>query len=200
MAIPFLGIAGGLLVGAALGGLVGAISGRSSGSGASSTNGASNSSSISSQPSGRIGPSQVYRPPVQTAPSQGGAGTTTTTPTSTTTVATPQTLQQEATELADTIIQLPVFTPTAPEPVVTSENYTSTKRLEVQKSKAGEQTLRNPLDSDQASSAIDSNLPSIGVSASGLSGLSVTRSAAVERDGFGRPQPILRRGVSRNAR
>ena len=200
MAIPFLGIAGGLLVGAALGGLVGAISGRSSGSGASSTSGAStSSSSISSQPSGRIGPSQVYRPPVQTAPSQGGAGTTTT-PTSTTTVATPQTLQQEATELADTIIQLPVFTPTAPEPVVTSENYTSTKRLEVQKSKAGEQTLRNPLDSDQASSAIDSNLPSIGVSASGLSGLSVTRSAAVERDGFGRPQPILRRGVSRNAR
>ena len=99
----------------------------------------------------------------------------------------PETRAQTANRVAQEIQRLPVFTPTAP--TVSSKSYSSQRREDVQKTKAGEQMLRNPLaiDRDAASAQITSNLPSIGVSASGTN------------IAYTGPSPI-RKGNSNNAR
>lgn len=173
MAIPYLGIAGGLLLGAAVTGLAGRFFGnRGGGEQAQQPTPAvqppaRNTSSTAFRPAAN--PQGIQRPTYQQSTSYKSRGSFS--GSSPIASAKPITVAAQAETLADNITSLPVFTPTAPEPVTTTENYQSTKRLEVRKSKAGEQTLRNPLDKDRASSAIKSGLPSVGVSSSGIAGI-----------------------------
>lgn len=172
MAIPYLGIAGGLLVGAAVTGLAGRFFGNRGGEQAQQPTPAiqppaRNTSSTAFRPAAN--PQGIQRPTYQQSTSyrsRGSFGGS-----SPIASAKPITVAAQAETIADNITSLPVFTPTAPEPVTTTENYQSVKRLEVKKSKAGEQTLRNPLDKDRTSSAIQSGLPSIGISSSGPAGI-----------------------------
>ena len=199
MAIPYLGIAGGLLVGAALTGLASRFfGGRDAAQPATTNQTARNTNTVSRQPVQR--PTAIQRPTYQASssytqrspepigsrqrivPRAGTVGVLTPTTVaggSVSTLASSTSLAGEADNTASDITSLPVFTPTAPEPVTTTTNYQSTKRLEVQKSKAGEQTLRNPLDKERTSSAIESNLPSIGVSSSSPAGISEARPISI---------------------
>lgn len=197
MAIPYLGIAGGLLVGAALTGLAGRFfGGRETAQAATNTTTSNTvrnsgnqsrvvqrprpiqrptfqaSSSYSARPTEPMGSRQQISPRAGTV---GVLAPTTVAGGSVSTLASSTSLAGEADNTASNIQSLPVFTPTAPEPVTTTTNYQSTRRLEVQKSKAGEQTLRNPLDTDRRSSAIESSLPSVGVASSAPAGLPAPR-------------------------
>ena len=141
MAIPYLGIAGGLLLGAAVTGLAVAFGGRGRGEQVQQPTPAvqppaRNTSSTAFRPAAN--PQGIQRPTYQQSTSyksRGSFGGS-----SPIASAKPITVTAQAETLADNITSLPVFTPTDPEPVTTTENYQSTKRQEVRKSKAGEQT------------------------------------------------------------
>lgn len=220
MAIPYLGIAGGLAAGAALGWLVNRFRG----------GGEQAQAPVQQQP--QVGyqtvqqptfsqpqrPTAIQRPTAQMSTSYSPrasyvgsreqiiarAGTvgyvapTTVSGGSVGQLAVSATTAEEADNLAANIQSLPVFTPTAPEPVTTTQDYSSTKRLEIQKSKQGEKTLRNDLDRDAKASAIKSNLPSIGVSASNGVNYTNSRANTIRTRPVGiindKQTPVLKRG------
>lgn len=174
MALPIAGIAANLLLGAAIGGAFALFGGR----------GEKNSPTprSPSRPSPAQTPAPWLKQPFQqgynsnaatavnqtaTNTSRGMTVTQAVRPASPQAKAKPETVRDRANETAAEIQRLPVFTPTAP--TLSSTNYSSQRRADVQKTKAGEQQLRNPLaiDKDATASVIQSNLPSIGVSASG---------------------------------
>lgn len=169
MALPLAGIAANLLLGAAIGGVASMFTG--------GRNDKKSTTAASSKPaaaSNRVPPwinqNRVNNNvPTQAAvqPVQNVAVTQAVRPTSPQALAKPETVAEKASTTAAEIQRLPVFTPTAP--TLSTKNYSSQRREDVQKTKAGEQQLRNPLaiDKDAASSAIQSNLPTIGVSATG---------------------------------
>lgn len=167
MALPLAGIAANLLLGAAIGAGISMFGGRDS---------KSASPTPKAQPSRSnafVRPAWLQAPPTR-------QDTTATQPTPAQTIqvsqprqpspqalAKPEDNSDRAASKAAEIQRLPVFTPTAP--TLSTTNYSSQRRADVQKTKAGDQMLRNPLaiDKDAASAAISSGLPSIGVSASG---------------------------------
>jgi len=199
MALPLAGIAANMLIGAAIGGvglLMGSGGGRnnngnsaaSRGSGGITAYGGGNN--FLQNPQG-----YVNRPTANPAMFSGAAQGNPMPPSVAQTVqvsqpaaasreplARPETRAEEADRVAQEIQRLPVFTPTAP--TLSTATYESTRRADVQKTKAGEQMLRNPLaiDRDQAAATIKSNLPTIGVSASGTSIANTS------------PSPIAKRG------
>lgn len=171
MALPLAGIAANLLLGAAIAGVGLFIGG-----------GSKKPSSPTPKSTSRSSPVRGPAPFLKTAapqnntnvaieaatqPSQGIQITESLRPASPQPLAKPETVKEKADSAASEIQRLPVFTPTAP--TLTTKNYSSQRREDVKKTKAGEQQLRNPLaiDKDATSSVIQSNLPSIGVSASG---------------------------------
>ena len=199
MALPLAGIAANMLIGAAIGGvglLMGSGGGRnnngnsaaSRGSGGITAYGGGNN--FLQNPQG-----YVNRPMANPAMFSGAALGNPMPPSVAQTVqvsqpaaasreplARPETRAEQADRVAQEIQRLPVFTPTAP--TLSTATYESTRRADVQKTKAGEQMLRNPLaiDRDQAAATIKSNLPTIGVSASGTSIANTS------------PSPIAKRG------
>ena len=185
MAIPYLGIAGGLLLGAAVTGLAVAF-GRGGGEQTQQSAPAAQAPARNTRtfrPTS-AGSQATQRPTFQQSnrsTPRGNFGAA-----SPIASAKPITVAAQAESVADNITSLPVFTPTAPEPVTTTQDYQSVRRLEVKKSKAGEQTLRNPLDGDRKSSAIKSGLPSIGVSSSDPAGVSKSAGG----DGFYSIAPV----------
>lgn len=167
MALPIAGIAANMLIGAAIGGAALLFGGRDN---------KSASPAPKPQPARNnnfIRPAFVAQPVISntpdTQPQTAQTVQVTNRPASPQPLARPETFADKAATSAKEIQQLPVFTPTAP--TLSTKSYTSQRREDVQKTKAGEQMLRNPLaiDKDAASSAISSGLPSIGVSASGTS-------------------------------
>lgn len=172
MALPLAGIAANLLLGAAIGAGISMF--RGGGDKKSNT-----PSSRPSTPQSRGVPAWINNNFVKTDtatavnvvndPAQNIQVTQAVRPASPQATAKPETVADKAKDTAAEIQRLPVFTPTAP--TLSTKNYTSERRADVAKTKAGEQQLRNPLaiDKDAASAAISSNLPTIGVSASGTS-------------------------------
>lgn len=165
MALPLAGIAANLLLGAAIGAGISMFGGRDTKS-ASPT-----PKATPARNNNFIRPAFIAAPKIDTSaatqPSPAQTVQVTNRPASPQATAKPVTRAEQASEAAEEIQRLPVFTPTAP--TLSTKSYTSQRREDVQKTKAGEQMLRNPLaiDKDATSSAISSNLPSIGVSASG---------------------------------
>ena len=171
MALPLAGIAANLLLGAAIGGAFAFFGGKGE------KNSPAPRTPTRSTPV--RGPAPFLKQPFQQGPnpvaglqaatdtSRGVTVTQAVRPASPQATAKPETVRDRANDTAKEIQRLPVFTPTAP--TLTTKNYSSQRREDVKKTKAGEQQLRNPLaiDKDATSSVIQSNLPSIGVSASG---------------------------------
>lgn len=187
MALPLAGIAANLLLGAAVGVGVSLFGGRDTKS-ASPTPKASTPvrQGNTSMPWLASRPVDTSSAVSQAAAPQTISITQAVRPSSPQATARPQTRGEQAGSLASDIQRLPVFTPTAP--TLSTKSYTSQRREDVQKTKAGEQQLRNPLAIDPAATSdqIKSNLPSIGVSASGT-GVSATSAVA-------KPMPITKRG------
>lgn len=187
MALPLAGIAANLLLGAAVGGVAALFGGRDTKS-ASPTPKAAPAArqGNNSMPWLAARPVDTSSAVTQAANPQTISITQAVRPSSPQATAKPQTTAERAGDLASDIQRLPVFTPTAP--TLSTKNYSSQRREDVQKTKAGEQQLRNPLAIDPAATSdqIKSNLPSIGVSASGT-GVSSTSAVA-------KPMPITKRG------
>ena len=164
MALPLAGIAANMLIGAAIGGvglLMGSGGGRhnngnsaaSRGTGGITAYGGGNN--FLQDPQG-----YVNRPMANPAMFSGAALGNPMPPSVAQTVqvsqpaaasreplASPETRAEQADRVAQEIQRLPVFTPTAP--TLSTATYESTRRADVQKTKAGEQMLRNPLAIDR---------------------------------------------------
>lgn len=172
MALPLAGIAANLLLGAAIAG-VGLMFGGKDDKKSSTPTPSKPASTGNQLPpwinQNLVNSSNSASTQAAAQPVQNVAVTQAVRPASPQALAKPETVAEKAVTQAAEIQRLPVFTPTAP--TLTTKSYSSQKRADVQKTKAGEQQLRNPLaiDKDATSSAIQSNLPSIGVSASGTS-------------------------------
>ena len=180
MALPLAGIAANLLLGAAIGGGIALFGGRD--------NKSASPTPKAPQPARNnnfLRPAFVAQPaPPTPAPATNPSQTIQVTqevrPASPQALAKPETVAEKASAKAAEIQRLPVFTPTAP--TLSTKNYSSQRREDVQKTKAGEQQLRNPLaiDKDAAGAAISSSLPTIGVSASGTN-VASTAPAAIKK-------------------
>jgi len=199
MALPLAGIAANMLIGAAIGGvglLMGSGGGRNNNGNSAASRGTGGITAYGGGNNFLQNPQgYVNRPMANPAMFSGAALGNPMPPSVAQTVqvsqpaaasreplARPETRAEQADRVAQEIQRLPVFTPTSP--TLSTATYESTRRADVQKTKAGEQMLRNPLaiDRDQAAATIKSNLPTIGVSASGTSIANTS------------PSPIAKRG------
>lgn len=176
MALPIAGIAANLLLGAAIGGAFALFGGGRGKNNSSTTPTQPNRNAAASRPAPYLKQpfQQGYNANAAAAVNQSSTNTSSgvqvtqaVRPASPQAKAKPETVRDRANEAAQEIQRLPVFTPTAP--TLSTQNYTSQRRADVLKTKAGEQQLRNPLaiDKDATASTIKDNLPTIGVSASG---------------------------------
>ena len=140
MALPLAGIAANLLLGAAIGGAFAFFGGKGE-----KNSPAPRTPTRSTPVRGpapflkTAAPQSNTQVATQTAtqPSQGIQITQSLRPASPQRVAKPETVKEKADSAASEIQRLPVFTPTAP--TLTTKNYSSQRREDVKKTKAGEQ-------------------------------------------------------------